>query len=142
MKYKIMEGKEKISHMVLKARSMNGIQLQKTLLFSFCLLQTIVILNQGTAFATDASLENAFISMFDGVYGLILKLSSAAGAVTIAVAAFLMFFSNDSHTVDNASGWIKRIIKAWLIINCTGAIMSFLSSNISGFSWSSSTTTG
>lgn len=137
-----MEGKTKVTHMILKMRCMNETQFQKILLFSFCLAQTIIILNQGTAFATETSLENAFISMFDGVYGLILKISTAAGAVTIAIAAFMMFFSSDSHTVDTANGWIKRIVKAWLIINCTGAIMSFLSSNITGFTWSSGTTNG
>lgn len=142
MKQTIMKGKTKVTHMILKIRYMNQIQFQKFLLFSFCLAQTIIILNQGTAFATEASLENAFINMFDGVYGLILKISTAAGAVTIAVAAFMMFFSSDSHTVDTANGWIKRIVKAWLIINCTGAIMRFLSSNINGFTWSSETTNG
>lgn len=144
MKHKIIIGKTKIRGIVLKIKGIcaNEKQLHQFLLFSFCLAQTIMILSQGVAFAEDNSLENAFISMFDGVYTLVLKISTAAGAVTIAVAGFMMYFSSDNHTVEMANGWIKRIIKAWLIINCTGAIMSFLSSNITGFTWSSGTTNG
>lgn len=58
------------------------------------------------------------------VYKSIAGVSTVLAGVGIAIAACMYFFSPNERSVASAKTWMLNIVKAWVIINCVGLLLT------------------
>lgn len=68
-----------------------------------------------------------FKTIAKDVYLGLLGISTIIAVTGVALALIIRMMSRNQRAVDEATAWIKRILISWIILNCLGLIVTYLS---------------
>ena len=92
-----------------------------------------LILSVQMVFAED--IWARFSTIMKDVYGEVVGISTIVAVTAAAIALLVRMISRNQRAVDEASSWLKRIVIAWIVLNCLGFVVAYLQSLISGGSY-------
>lgn len=96
---------------------------------SMALLMTQTALAAGM---DDTTIWGKFSSIMQDLYGQLLGISTIVGVTAAAVALLIRMISRNQRAVDEATGWLKRIIVTWVVLNTLGFAVAYLQPLIEG----------
>ena len=85
------------------------------------------------AFAAGEDIFTLGDKIIRDVYTHIVGISTVLAALMTAVAVITMKFSGTQQKSEQAWDWIKRIWIAWVIINCIGAFIAYITPLFDGY---------
>lgn len=91
----------------------------------------------GMAAATMLAVQPVFADTIWDRFSAILKdVYGQVVAVTVAAIALLIrMISRNQRAVEEATGWLKRIVVTWIILNSLGFVVAYLQPLIQGGSY-------
>lgn len=106
----------------------------------FCATASILYMTMLTAqpvFAEDAAtggenIWSRFSTIMQDVYGELVAISTIVGVTVASIALIIRMVSRNQRAVDEATGWLKRIVITWIVLNSLGFIAAYLQPLISG----------
>lgn len=106
----------------------------------FCATAGILYMTMLTAqpvFAEDAAtggenIWSRFSTIMQDVYGELVAISTIVAVTVASIALIIRMVSRNQRAVDEATGWLKRIVITWIILNSLGFIVAYLQPLISG----------
>lgn len=105
----------------------------------FCATAGILYMTMLTAqpvLAEDAAVgENIwrrFSTIMQDVYGELVAISTIVAVTVASIALIIRMVSRNQRAVDEATGWLKRIVITWIVLNSLGFIVAYLQPLISG----------
>lgn len=106
----------------------------------FCATAGILYMTMLTAqpvFAEDAAtggenIWSRFSTIMQDVYGELVAISTIVGVTVASIALIIRMVSRNQRAVDEATGWLKRIVITWIVLNSLGFIVAYLQPLISG----------
>lgn len=105
----------------------------------FCATAGILYMTMLTAqpvLAEDAAAgENIwgrFSTIMQDVYGELVAISTIVAVTVASIALIIRMVSRNQRAVDEATGWLKRIVITWIVLNSLGFIVAYLQPLISG----------
>ena len=66
------------------------------------------------------------------VYGELVAISTIVAVTVASIALIIRMVSRNQRAVDEATGWLKRIVITWIVLNSLGFIVAYLQPLISG----------
>ena len=110
-----------------------------TYYWSAIMMGTALFLSVHTVFASGAPGNNTIWTQFSAVmrdiYSQLLGVSTIIGVTAAAVALIIRMVSRNQRAVDEATGWLKRIVITWIILNTLGFIIAYIQPWIQGGQW-------
>ena len=91
---------------------------------------TVFFLNEQTVYAAD--IWSKFSDMMKDIYTKLLGISTIVGVTAASVALLIRMISRNQRAVDEATGWLKRIIVTWVVLNCLGFVVAYLQPLVAG----------
>lgn len=73
-----------------------------------------------------------FSSILRDIYTQIVAISTIVAVTVASVALLVRMISRNQRAVDEATGWLKRIVITWIIINSLGFIVAYLQPLVAG----------
>lgn len=106
----------------------------------FCATAGILYMTMLTAqpvFAEDVAtggenIWSRFSTIMQDVYGELVAISTIVAVTVASIALIIRMVSRNQRTVDEATGWLKRIVITWIVLNSLGFIVAYLQPLISG----------
>ena len=106
----------------------------------FCATAGILYMTMLTAqpvFAEDAAtggenIWSRFSTIMQDVYGELVAISTIVAVTVASIALIIRMVSRNQRAVDEATGWLKRIVITWIVLNSLGFIVAYLQPLISG----------
>lgn len=106
----------------------------------FCATASILYMTMLTAqpvFAEDAAtggenIWSRFSTIMQDVYGELVAISTIVAVTVASIALIIRMVSRNQRAVDEATGWLKRIVITWIVLNSLGFIVAYLQPLISG----------
>ena len=99
----------------------------------FCATAGILYMTMLTAqpvLAEDAAAgENIwgrFSTIMQDVYGELVAISTIVAVTVASIALIIRMVSRNQRAVDEATGWLKRIVITWIVLNSLGFIVAYL----------------
>lgn len=92
----------------------------------------LIFLIQPVAAEEDGTIWNRFSTIMQDVYGELVAISTIVAVTAAAVALVVRMVSRNQRAVDEATGWLKRIVITWIVLNSLGFIVAYLQPLISG----------
>lgn len=80
----------------------------------------------------DGNLFDAAKRAFGSIYNSLLGIVNIVAIVCAVIALLLLIFSKNQRTVESSKEWLKRIVIAWIAINCMGWIVTTLTDWVAG----------
>lgn len=77
-------------------------------------------------------LFSAAKTAFSSIYNSLLSIVNIVAIVCAVIALLLLIFSKNQRTVESSKEWLKRIVIAWIAINCMGWIVATLTDWVAG----------
>ncbi len=110
-----------------------------------CFVSSILYMTMLTAqpvFADDAStggttstggtIWGRMSTIMQDIYGELIAISTIVAVTVASIALIIRMVSRNQRAVDEATGWLKRIVITWLVLNSLGFIVAYLQPLISG----------
>ncbi len=66
------------------------------------------------------------------VYGRLVGISTIVAVTAASIALIVRMISRNQRAVEEATGWLKRIVVTWVILNSLGFIVTYLQPLITG----------
>jgi len=101
-----------------------------TVYWSIVSAATVFFLNEQTVYAAD--IWSKFSDMMKDIYTKLLGISTIVGVTAASVALLIRMISRNQRAVDEATGWLKRIIVTWVVLNSLGFVVSYIQPLVSG----------
>ncbi len=73
-----------------------------------------------------------FSTIMKDVYGKVVGISTIVAVTVAAIELVVRMVSRNQRAVDEATGWLKRIVITWIILNSLGFIVAYLQPLIAG----------
>lgn len=73
-----------------------------------------------------------FSTIMKDIYGQIVAISTIVAVTVAAIALIVRMVSRNQRAVDEATGWIKRIVITWIVLNSLGFVVAYLQPLIEG----------
>ena len=73
-----------------------------------------------------------FSSIMQDLYAKLVGLSTIVGVTAASIALMVRMISRNQRAVEEATGWLKRIVVTWIILNSLGFIVAYLQPLIAG----------
>ena len=73
-----------------------------------------------------------FSTIIADVYGELVAISTIVAVTVASIALIIRMVSRNQRAVDEATGWLKRIVITWIVLNSLGFIVAYLQPLISG----------
>lgn len=73
-----------------------------------------------------------FSSIMQDLYSKLVGLSTIVGVTAASIALMVRMISRNQRAVEEATGWLKRIVVTWIILNSLGFIVAYLQPLIAG----------
>lgn len=73
-----------------------------------------------------------FSKIMQDVYGELVAISTIVAVTVASIALIIRMVSRNQRAVDEATGWLKRIVITWIVLNSLGAIVAYLQPLIAG----------
>lgn len=89
------------------------------------------ILTITPVYAAD-TIWSRFSTIMKDLYSEIAGISTIVGVTAAAIALIIRMISRNQRAVDEATGWLKRIVVTWIILNSLGFIVAYLQPLIAG----------
>lgn len=102
------------------------------ILFFIFISTTLLFMLAVPAAAADTTIWTKANEFLKDLYTQILTISTIAGVVTAATALLLMNFSKNERTVAESRAWLKRIIVCYVLINCLGFVVAYITPFMTG----------
>lgn len=64
---------------------------------------------------------NRFSTILKDVYGQVVAISTIVAVTVASIALLIRMISRNQRAVEEATGWLKRIIVTWIILNSLAA---------------------
>ena len=77
-----------------------------------------------------------FSTILKDVYGQVVAISTIVAVTVAAIALLIRMISRNQRAVEEATGWLKRIVVTWIILNSLGFVVAYLQPLIQGGSYS------
>lgn len=91
-----------------------------------------LILSIQPVYAADDTIWNRFSDIMKDVYGQVAGISTIVAVTAAAIALLVRMLSRNQRAVDEATSWLKRIVVAWIVLNCLGFIVAYLQPLVEG----------
>lgn len=75
---------------------------------------------------------NRFSTILKDVYGQVVAISTIVAVTVASIALLIRMISRNQRAVEEATGWLKRIIVTWIILNSLGFVVAYLQPLIQG----------
>ena len=97
----------------------------------------MTMLTAQPVFAEDAAtggenIWSRFSTIMQDVYGELVAISTIVAVTVASIALIIRMVSRNQRAVDEATGWLKRIVITWIVLNSLGFIVAYLQPLISG----------
>ena len=79
-----------------------------------------------------ATIWDTFSTIMKDIYGKLIGISTIIAVTAATVALLVRMISRNQRAVDEASGWLKRIVVTWVILNTLGFIVAYLQPLVAG----------
>ena len=101
---------------------------------SMLCMATMLCLQPALAANTTASptIWTKFSDMMADIYGKLVGISTIVAVTAASVALLVRMISRNERAVAEATGWLKRIVVTWLVLNMLGFIVAYLQPLIQG----------
>lgn len=76
-----------------------------------------------------------FSAILKDVYGQVVAISTIVAVTVAAIALLIRMISRNQRAVEEATGWLKRIVVTWIILNSLGFVVAYLQPLIQGGSY-------
>ena len=76
-----------------------------------------------------------FSNAMRDIYSQLLGISTIVGVTAASVALIIRMVSRNQRAVDEATGWLKRIVVTWIILNSLGFIIAYIQPWLQGGQW-------
>lgn len=73
-----------------------------------------------------------FSDIMKDIYGQLIGISTIIAVTAAAVALLVRLMSRNQRAVDEATGWLKRIVVTWIILNTLGFFVAYIQPWVSG----------
>ena len=99
---------------------------RRILYWSLVAIAAALILSLQPVFAAD-TIWTTFSDVMKDIYGKLLGVSTIIAVTAATIAMLVRMISRNQRAVDEATTWLKRIVITWIILNCLGFIIAYLS---------------
>ena len=99
---------------------------RRILYWSLVAIAAALILSLQPVFAAD-TIWTKFSDVMKDIYGKLLGVSTIIAVTAATIALLVRMISRNQRAVDEATTWLKRIVITWIILNCLGFIIAYLS---------------
>lgn len=82
--------------------------------------------------AMASTIWDRFSGIMKDVYSQLVGISTIVAVTASAIALLVRMVSRNQRAVDEATGWLKRIVITWIILNSLGFIVAYLQPLIAG----------
>lgn len=73
-----------------------------------------------------------FSTIMRDIYGQVIGISTIVAVTMASIALIVRMVSRNQRAVDEATGWLKRIVITWIILNSLGFVVAYLQPLIAG----------
>lgn len=101
-------------------------RIRQILYWSIVALAAALIISLQPVFAAD-TIWTKFSEVMKDIYGKLLGISTIIAVTAATIALLVRMISRNQRAVDEATTWLKRIVVTWIILNCLGFIIAYLS---------------
>ena len=102
----------------------------QTLYWTFVSVSGALILTVHPVLAV--TMWEKFSDIMADIYGELIAISTIVAVTVASIALIIRMVSRNQRAVDEATGWIKRIVITWVILNSLGFIVAYLQPLVSG----------
>lgn len=99
---------------------------RRMLYWTLVALAAALIISLQPVFAAD-TIWTKFSEVMKDIYGKLLGISTIIAVTAATIALLVRMISRNQRAVDEATTWLKRIVITWIILNCLGFIIAYLS---------------
>ena len=79
-----------------------------------------------------STIWDRFSTIMKDIYSQLVGISTIVAVTAAAIALLVRMISRNQRAVDEATGWLKRIVATWIILNSLGFIVAYLQPLIAG----------